>query len=435
MKRRPEFPVIATLAVVLLAGCATPPEEPPDTRALRELRRAEAAIPLADRAAMIEARLFSDFYHEEPELVATHLRIADGRTEKGPVHAEQNAHLLAGLAFKFAATGDPSAEERARRLVAGLDAMDAANGMDGFLPLEVLPERGGLTVVNDRFVASSYVQLLQAQVLAWRLFADPGLKSAIRAQALRMLERLRAHELVVVDAEGRPLPYSDASLSRNFFGTSSELETLVFVHAGCFFAQGDPGSEAEWGALRRRMEVDYKYAALPFILHVRLPFLEAPTVSSSWLNLIKLSALAEITGSAKYRRLLGGLADDYRAHENPYFIGLDLLHGPELSADRRQRLLRKAWARLETYPLTNTSLELSNLGRGGHRLEMPPRWIKNAWALQSTKPVPFYDQPGDRYLWKRNLRLLEGNRGDPGDRIYAGVDFFEAYWLLRYAGE
>lgn len=434
MKRRAELTTGVALAVVLLAGCAAPPAEPPSTRAMRELRRAEAKIPLADRATMIEARLFSDFYNEDTGLVATDLRAVGGRMEKGPVHAEQNAHLLAGLAFQFAVTGDPLAQERARRLVAGLDAMDAANGSDGFLPLEVRPERGGMTVINDRFVASSYAQLLQAQAVAWKLFTDPELKAAIRAQALRMLERLRAHDLVAVDDQGRPLPFSDASFSISPLGTGSQLETLLFVHAGCFFASGEPALEEKWTALRRRMEEVYGYGRMSFVLHVRLPFFEVPTVSSSWLNLIKLSALAEITGTSKYRRLLRRLAEDYSAHANPYFIGLELLYGPEPGAARRAELLRIAKTRLETYPLTNTSLELINRGRGVYRLSLPPRWVKNAWALQAAETVPLYDLPGDRYLWKRDLSLLDGNLGDAGDRVYSGVDFFEAYWLLAYAG-
>ena len=437
MKSRPfrEGFARATLALSLgFAGCVTPQAEPPKTIELRELRRAETSIPLAERAARIEQGLFSGFQEERLGLVVSHnLHFAD-RSEKGPVHLEQNAHLLAGLAFRFAATGDPEDEVRARRIVEGIDALDALNGLDGHPPLEVGARGGRLEVINDRFGANSYVQLLHAQALGWRLFSDPGLKAAIREQALRMLEHLRAHGLAVVGRDGRPLPHSDASLSRRLMGGSDALETMVFVHAGVFFSEGDPGLEAPWRELRRRMEADYGYARLPFVLHLRLPFFEAPTVSSSWLNLIKLSALVEFTGAMRYRRLLGGLAEDYRAQENPYFIGLELLHGPPRTREERERLRRIARARLETYPLTNTSRELNNYRRGVYRMALPPSWIKNRWTARSTRPVPFHDRTGDRYLWKRDLLLLRGDGGDGGGRVYSGVDFFEAYWLLAHAG-
>jgi hypothetical protein len=415
------------------AGCVSVPEESLEVQELRRQRRAEAAVPIDARVAQAGRMLFGDFYEERLGLVATFVVERGGRIEKGPVHVEQNAHLLIGLACHFAVTGDPAIEERARRLLDGFDELDRLNGFDGYLPLEARVIDGNVEVINNRFVASSYVQLLYAEVIALRLFSDPSLKAAIRTQAVRLLDYLKDHDLVVMDEHGVPLEYSDASLKPRIMGMSSELETLMFVEAGVFFTRDDPVRAEAWAALKKRMDGEFKYDRLPFVLHFSTPILELPTISSSWLNLMKLAGLVETNGSAKYRRLLRGLADDYRAHQNPFFIALDLLHGPRKCAGRSSDELRLAWSRLETYPLTNTSHELNNLGRPPYRLQWPPRFIKNAWAYQAVEPVPFYDYAGDRYLWKRNLRLLRGNPGGEGGERYSAVDFYEAYWMLSYA--
>ena len=421
------------LAVLLMTGCASAPGELPATTVLRAQRRAEAGRPLEERVDTIERRLFTDFYEESLGLITNFNVVRDGHTEKGPVDVEQSAHLLVGLACKYAATGDPVAQERARRLLTGLDSLDRANGLDGFLPLQVRAADGGVEVVSERFVSSSYTQLLYAEVLAWKLFSDPGLKEAIRTQAKRMLDHLLANNLVVVDGQGRPLPYSDSSVKRRVFGTGRELETLSFVRAACFFGEDDPRRLEALLALRKRIEEDYHYARMSFILHVSVPLFEVPTPSSSWLNLMKLATLVETTGSGQYRRLLHGLADDYRAHQNPFFIALDLIHGPARSPESAAAQEKTARSRLETYPLTNDSTELQNLGRAPYRLRVPPHFVKSTLAFEATRPVPFYDKAGDRYQWKRNLLLLDGNLGGDGRKVFSGVDCYEAYWMLAYA--
>ncbi|HSH95072.1 MAG TPA: hypothetical protein VK968_13055, partial [Roseimicrobium sp.] len=253
---------LATLLVVF-AGCVSVPKESPEIQELRRQRRAEAAIPIEKRAVQIKRMLFSDFYEERLGLVSTFVTVRDGRVEKGPVHVEQNAHLLIGLACHYAVTGDSAIEERALRLIAGLDELDMSNGFDGFLPLEARVVEGEVEVVNDRFVASSYVQILYAEVLASCLFSDPSLKAAIRTQALRLLDHLKEHDLVVVDEHGRPLEYSDASLKPRILGTSSELETLMFVEAGVFFTRDDPALAPAWATLKKRMDGGFKYDRLP----------------------------------------------------------------------------------------------------------------------------------------------------------------------------
>ena len=435
MRARFDVPVRAATvaALMLLVGCVSPSVESPATKALRMQRRAETAIPLEARVAQIERRLFSDFYEERLGLITNFNVVRDGRMEKGPVHVEQNAHLLVGLACKYAVTGDPLTQERAKRLLAGLETLDQVNGLDGFLPLEVRVAHGGVEVVGNRFISSSYTQLLYANVFALRLFSDPQLKAEIRTQSRRMLDHIIDHGLIVVDERGRPLPYSDASPKRRIFGTGRELETLSFVRLACFFARDDPERSGRLEALRKRVEEDYGYARMSFIMHVSPPLVELPTASSSWLNLMKLATLVETTGSMQYRRLLHGLAEDYRSHENPFFIAFDLLYGPKPSAGWAADLEQIAWRRLETYPLTNDSHELINLGRAPYRLRLPPHFVKGSIALEATRPVPFYDKAGDRYQWKRNLLLLNGNIGGDGRKVFSGVDCYEAYWLLAYA--
>ena len=423
---------LVMVPMLLLSGCVSMSSESAGVTTLRAQRRAEAARPLEERVAQIERRLFTDFYEDNLGLITNFNVIRDGRAEKGPVDVEQSAHLLIGLACKYAVTGDPQAQEHARRLLAGLDTLDRANGLDGFLPLQARVSDGRVEVVSERFVSSSYTQLLYAEVLAWRLFSDASLKTEIRTQARRMLDHLLVHDLVVVDGQGRPLPYSDSSLKRRIFGTGRELETLSFVRAACFFGADDPQKLEALLALRKRVEEDYHYARMSFILHVSVPLFEVPTASSSWLNLMKLATLVETTGSMQYRRLLHDLADDYRAHQNPFFIALDLIHGPPQSAEWVAKQEKIARDRLATYPLTNDSSELNNLGRAPYNLRVP-HFVKNTMAFETTHPVPFYDKAGDRYLWKRNLLLLDGNPGGTGHKVFSGVDCYEAYWMLAYA--
>ena len=425
---------ILAAGLLLLGGCGSAPVDSPEIDALRRQRRAETATPLAKRVALIEDRLFADFYEKRLGLITNFNLRRDGRMERGFVNVEQNAHLLIGLACKFAVTGDPLTQARAKRLVAGLDAVDRANGFDGFPPLEARVVNGEVEVVSNRFVASSYTQLLYAEVLAWRLFTNPQLKTAISAQSRRMLDHMIDHGLVVVDGEGRPLPYSDASLKPRLFGTARELETLSFVRMACFFARdAAPERRAELVALRDRVERDYGYARMPYLLHFSIPLVELPTVSSSWLNLMALAALVETDGAMKYRRLLHGLAGDYRSHQNPFFIALDLLYGPESSAKWAEQQRQIAWQRLATYPLTNDSHEMQNFGRPPYRRRFPPRYIKNSVPIEASRPIPFYDLAGDAYQWKRNLLLLHGNQLDGGGRVYSGVDCYEAYWLLEFS--
>jgi hypothetical protein len=421
----------AALTMALLAGCASAPRESAAVTSLRLQRRAEIATPLEERVAQIERRLFGDFYEERIGLMTPFLIVRDGRTEKGPVQVEANAHLLIGLACRYAVTHDAETQERARRLLAGLETLDRANGLDGFLPIEARIVDGDVEVTSSRCTSSVYTQLFYADVLAWRLFSDPKIKAEIRTQALRMLDHIVSHGLIVVDQYGRPLPYSDASLKLRFFGTGRELETLSFVRTACFFAQDDPVRSHAWQELRKRMEDDYGYARMPYILHFSTPLLELPTVSSSWLNLMKLATLVETTDSGKYRRLLHDLADDYRSYQNPFFIALDLLYRPAAPEAERLAEERVAWRRLGSYPLTNDSHELQNAGR--YHLRMPPHFVKNSLALHATRPIPFYDVPGDAYQWKRDPFLLDGNHGGDGSVVYSGVDCYEAFWLLTYA--
>lgn len=426
-------PGVALAAAVLLSGCVSTPVESPAEKALRAQRRAEVSVPLEDRVARIEQRLFSDFYEESLGLITNFNVVRGGRAEKGVLHVEQSAHLLVGLACKYAVTGDPLAQERAKRLLGGLETLDRLNGLDGFLPLEVRVTDGAIKVVNDQFVSSSYTQLLYAHLLAWRLFSDPQVKEEIRAQSRRMLDHILSHGLVVVGADGRPLPYSDASIKTRIIGTSRELETLSFVRAACFFFADDPERMEALRELRKKVEDDYGYAHMPYVLHVSLPMIELPTASSSWLSLMKLAALVETTGSMKYRSLLHELADDYRSHQNPFFIALDLLYGPGESPERAATQQQIARRRLESYPLTNDSSELNNRGRPPYLTRIPPRLVKSTLIFEARKPIPFYDLAGDRYLWKRNLLRLHGNPGSDGRKVYSGVDCYEAYWMLAYA--
>lgn len=426
-------PAIALAAVLMLSGCVSVPQESAAEKMLRAQRRAEVTEPLEERVARIEQRLFSDYYDESLGLITNFNVMRDGRMEKGVLNVEQSAHLLVGLACKYAVTGDPLAQERAGRLIAGLEAIDRLNGLDGFPPLEVRVVDGTVKVVNDQFLSSSYTQLLYAQLIAFRLFSDAQLKASIRAQSRRMLDHILSHGLVIVDADGRPLPFSDASLKTRIIGTGRELETLSFVRAAGFFFADDRERSAALEQLRKRVEDDYGYARMPYILHVSLPMLELPTASSSWLNLMKLAALVETTGSMKYRNLLHGLANDYRSHQNPFFIALDLLYGPAVSAEYATAQQHIARRRLETYPLTNDSSELNNRGRAPYQTRVPPRFVKSTLIFEARKPIPFYDLAGERYLWKRNLLRLHGNPGNVGRKVYSGVDCYEAYWMLAYA--
>lgn len=430
------FAVGVSVAISLSAsGCVSVRPESAASIASREQRRAEASLPLAGRAAVIERDLFTDFLEPSLGLVADHLVVADGRIERGPVNIEQNAHLLAGLACQYAVTRSTIALERARRVVAGLDELDRANGFDGFFPFEATVGERGVEITGRRFISSSCMQLLFAQVLAWRLLDDESLREQVRRQAARMVDRVIAHGLVVVDEEGRPMPFSDMSPGRRIIGVSRELDTLVYVRAAIFFADDDPGRRTRLESLRRHVEDELGYASLPFVLHFQVPFLELPTPSSSWLNIMKLATLVEMTGEERYRRLLHGLAGRYRRQQNPFFIALDLLHAPDVSAGWREARERTAWRRLDTYPITRGPQAMSNLGNPDYPRRGAPRFIKNAFVHQSRRPIAFYDLQGDRYLWKRDLlRLNPPPVRKPAERLYPGVDFHEAYWLLALAG-
>jgi hypothetical protein len=151
-----------------------------------------------------------------------------------------------------------------------------------------------------------------------------------------------------------------------------------------------------------------------------LGFLQIPTPSSSWLNMLNLYTLNECGQESKEEMIY--LSKKYSDMQNPFL---------QILAYKVDKSIDISWVkkRLKEYPYPISDERIVN----SHRKDLDfrrKRYIKNSAKLEVKKALPLYELSGGYNLWKRNL-LQADKHGSQKGRKYFGVDLLQAYWFFE----
>ncbi len=429
--------LVAFGAIILMAGCRTVSVHDHHTPASLESavhashsvvirrRRQAASMSLADKAAYFEQRVVRKM---PPGVALVPRSYAPSPGTLG--HLEMSAHLLSALAFKYAVTKEPQTAELAARMVAGIIAMDRADGFDGYVPRVVVVRRKGLKTAAVTTHANAYVQLFFAYLVAYDLIGIERLRTLVRTHLRAIAKHLLQHDFVLQNGAGETMPFSDMSPGGWRLQRSQRLRLLVFldVFAHCLPADDAVGQEV----LRYRKEVlrKYDYERTIQRLQVSPLGMKWPTASSDWLNLMGLYCGIRTTGAAYCRTAFETLFRGCANQRNPFFSLLYLTAAKPKRTEAAELEADAVWY-LSTFPLELDDREIINSVDGGI-ICRPGPYVKLRRVQESIAPLPVYRRPLTSYEWKRNQLRVDGNFGRRGEVSFTGVDFLQAYWLLRY---
>ena len=151
--------------------------------------------------------------------------------------------------------------------------------------------------------------------------------------------------------------------------------------------------------------------------------LEFPTHSSSWLNILKIYNGCLSSGKDMYKKAFTQLMQNYQDEHNPFFE----LIGHAISGESPSPEIKKI---LKTFPKTLTNQEVINTQSYQGKI-ICGDYVKLKGTYESLEPLPIYQRPLNNYLWKRNQMTLDGNFKSSGDKAFTGIDFLQAYWMMR----
>lgn len=371
---------------------------------LRLARQENAAVPLDERIAMIEADMERTLVEVGDGVLVPRFLRHDGR--KGPVQIEHNAAVLSALAAKHAATGDESAKALGERLIKGIMELDALTGeLDGLVSFYA--DARTLEPTDHDTHANVYTQLLFAYVLADAHF---GANDDIREHVSLIYQRWLADDFRLRQRDGSFTSRANLRIIIATVNARQALGRRLLDEAA--YQLGDEHT-------RELVQQHRWHGPLIGPLHVRFWEMELPTTSSSWLSLQNLTALTMLGES--YERRAISLARRYQRDNNPLFRIFAAMNG----ADEDLTAVRQ---RLEEFPYPATSSGIINshraITRAGHR------YIKWNAKYESHEPLPLYEIGSSNYLWKNALREMDSLPvEDPN--VLLGHDLYQAYWLLR----
>ncbi|MCF7957166.1 MAG: hypothetical protein K9M57_01820 [Phycisphaerae bacterium] len=346
-------------------------------------------------------------------------------------YLEDTSAFLAGLAFKYGATGDLKSQGLALKVVTSLQDLDWSNGLDGYIPFSANIKNSRLHIAQNETHVNAYSQLFFSYFTAMTLFDDPALKNVIRKHMNLITNYFLKHNLVLKDNFGNKVPFSDITSSAFKLSAGRCLDGLVFVDFSLWILENQKDSEAytKLTEIKKEMVSDGYYRKIAN-LHFKFFTFELPSDSTDWLNFIRLYILNQIENNDHYKNALKKLFASQRNEYNPLFNSIYA----SVFCDKTDEVKEKTLFYLNSFPLTLDNAEVINSQNPDVKKKFFLQLTKNKLIPESKLPLEIYKRPFRGLEWKRNPCRLDGNLGKDGNIIYPGTDFYLAYWMGRYYG-
>ena len=399
------------LSLVLHSGCTTTgrapalSEEEFKKQEMRiEQRKNSSSVSLEEKVSfftndILENKVFIDKGFFLPEYI----------NQKPPIfHLEYHALLISGLAKRYLVTKEDDIKELLDEALLGLLEADNLNNIKGYPPFRASPFEN--SVFPRATHANAYSQIFHALA-----FIEENLLSTEIIS--RIYSYFYDHDFFIKDVNKQPIVKANLrdSLSLKFNPSRTLDRSLLDVSA-------QKNGDSKTAALAKENAIRGRFFAP---LHFSLFRAEIPTHSSSWLNLLKLSAINELSDK-DYSSQISFLANVYEHEQNPLFEAirhLAILNQDMFHIERR----------LEEFPLKKYS------GRLVHSFDesleiRENRYVKWRSKPEFESPVPLYMIGSEQNLFKRNL--LTADRGNPSSfftKRYFGLDFLQTYWMYQLA--
>ena len=418
--------LVASCCILLLFGCKTSPRiDLTESQAshyaeLRVERQREAeSYTLEEKANYIQQRLHDKMLDTETGLPKKFIR---SELEDSSLNIELAASYLAVLAYQHVCEPSNQTQRHIQTLLKGIQAADASNGYDGYLPTKLRRQGDQLIVTRNETHMNLYTQLLYAYTLTLEFVKDEAIQDSILKHMELIFTHLLKYDFQLHDETGLKMPYSNLRISHLTINPADRLDGSVFLAVATHYLP--PHSAIYPQLMKKKTQADRIYKNVG-PLHFDFGMWEIPNASSSWLALLSLDTLCQIEPATEQRGRLLKLAHKYDTHQNPLFLGLIAKHDPH----NRATFITKVEARLQQVPYKHLSTQMVNSDR--EDLEITTNhYVKRSRYPRSSKPLPLYEIDSDGYLWKRDLLKLDYRR--PAGRTYSGIDYLHAYWQLRY---
>jgi hypothetical protein len=399
-------------------------------------------LPLAEKARRFEEGLAR---HISPEGVNIYI-LGHGQTAERAVEevalsdcAIWTGALLGAECFRLAATGDPEAREKVRRLTRGLHLLGQVTGVPGYFArclarrTSAGPTEGGVWHAGTGEWASyrwkgdtskdQYSGLVFGLSLAATLAGDPEVRQMAATDAAALADFLLRNHLEIVELDGKRTSFGD--LRSHFLCIPLGVNALIALSAmkSAAAATGEPRfREAYADLVRRRYPQAGVWAKFQFFGRSN-----GNNDVMAMLSLFNLLRLEEDPSIREWylkscRRFRDYLRYDGNSLFN-YIMAWGLRGEPGLLADARLTL--------ELFPLEKRAFETDVSGRSDLERAFFKGWGGKPQALY---PLPVNYRSQTTWVWRDNPRQLRSHPGADGSEESSPTDFLTAYWMGRYLG-
>ena len=412
--------------LLLLSGCKTSPisdlspEQSAHYSKIRHERKLEAEqLNIDEKAEFIQQRLYKQHLDPQTSLPKKYTSL---KHPDGPINMELSTSYLAALAYQYACEPTTETRDRILKLVKGIQAADASNGYDGYLPSKLERVNGELRIVRNETHTNLYAMLLNAYTLTLEFVPDEAIRSNILEHMELIFAHYLKHDFKLYDEKGRKQPHSNIRISPLTFSPADRLDGTAFLTVATHYLPSTAPIYPQ--LLEQKAEADRVYKNVG-PMHLDFGSWEIPNASSSWLALLSFDTICQIKPDSDQRARLLELAQVYNYQINPLFLSFIAKYDPQL----RDSLIPVIQARLQEVPHRHLSVKMINSSRDDIRITTH-HTIKRSRYPRSEKPLPLYELDSDGYLWKRDLMKIDASRS--AGYTYPGIDYLHAYWQLRY---
>ena len=418
--------VVSCCSLLLLSSCKTSPtsdlspEQSAHYGQVRHERKLEAAaLNIDQKAEFIQQRLYREHLDAETSLPKKYTSVENA---DGPINMELSTSYLAALAYQYACVPTVVTRDRILKLVKGIQAADATNGYDGYLPSKLERANGELRIVRNETHTNLYAMLLNAYTLTLELVPDQEIRSHILEHIELIFAHYLKHDFKLYDENGLKQPHSNIRISPLTFSPADRLDGTAFLTVATHYLPSTSPIYPQ--LLEQKAEADRVYKNVG-PMHINFGSWEIPNASSSWLALLSFDTICQIDPDSDQRPRLLDLAHVYDYQNNPFFLGLIAKYDPQL----RPALIPQIKSRLQEVPHLHISTALINSSREDIHVTNN-HTIKRSRYPRSEQPLPLYELDSDGYLWKRDLMKIDATRS--AGLTYPGIDYLHAYWQIRY---
>lgn len=425
MLRAPQIPLWMLLLTQAFAGCAyfkkptiphyAPPIQQAAALRLEERKKEALNTQLADKAAIFEQRIFTEFKAPKHFIFGETLHPDQALI----IDLEATALVLAQVAAKYQTTQAPNDLATINQILDGLFELDALNGLDGFLPYQV--NAVSMQITNGRTHSNAYAQLMFAYTLIAQTLPDSQSHLKVLEHANLIARYFLKDHFKMHDADGLPIEFSNLRPRRWQLSRSRNLDFLVLTESLKALL---PAESPHQAALERHLNEAIRVGYLRKIQTLSFKFLDIriPTDGSDWLNMIRLKTLVTVSDRKEYQQAFDRLYQKQKQEKNPFFAVL--YEDPSQKAEILNYL--------NSFPITlNSQLMLPDQGI---QLKKWPPLIKHSRTVEAVSPPPVYQRPPSDNQWKNNPYRVHGGHPSTPPIEFSGSDFTLAYWLGRMTG-